>query len=329
MNGDHISRRDFLGAAAAGVAVGCRPRGPANPGRTDAELVELGAVEAVAALRAGELTAETYAKALLGRCEAGKPLNAFITLEPARVLEAAREADRRRSSGATLGDLHGLPIPIKDSVNTRDYPTTAGTPALRGFRPREDAPVVRALLGAGAIVLGKTNIHELSFGWTSNNLAFGAVHNPYDPRRIPGGSTGGTAAAVAARMAPLGVAEDTEGSIRVPAALCGIAGFRPTTGRYPSTGVAPISALFDSVGPHARSVADLTLFDRVVTGDSTPLAPVTLRGIRLGVPRGYYYADLDPDVDRIAVDVHRKLREAGAELVEVELPDLARLVDCL
>ena len=130
--------------------------------------------------------------------------------------------------------------------------------------------MVAALTAAGAIVLGKTNLHELSYGWTSNNLAFGAVHNPYDPTRVPGGSSGGTAAAIAARLAPLGVAEDTEGSIRVPAAFCGIAGFRPTTGRYSTQGCVPISPLFDQVGPHARTVADLALFDAVMTARLAP-----------------------------------------------------------
>src|SRR5205085_10496576 len=142
---------------------------------------------------------------------------------------------------------------------------------LREFRARAEARAVARLKGAGAFVLGKTNLHELSFGWTSNNLAFGPVRNPYDPGRIPGGSTGGTAAAVAARMAPLGVAEDTQGSVRVPAALCGICGFRPTTGRYPTAGTAPITPLFDQIGPHARDVADLALFDRVMTGDDRPI----------------------------------------------------------
>ena len=207
------------------------------------ELLELSAVDVVAKLRNGDIAAERYAAAILERCQQGQTLNAFITLPQEQVLEAARAADRLRGSGAKLGALHGLPIPVKDSVNTKDMPTTGGTPALRNFRPKQDAPIVRTLLAAGAIVLGKTNLHELSFGWTSNNLAFGAVHNPYDVRRIPGGSSGGTAAAVATRMAPLGVAEDTEGSIRVPAAMCGIAGFRPTTGRYVTTGAVPISRL--------------------------------------------------------------------------------------
>ena len=299
------------------------PPATANP------LIGLSAVQAVERMRRGELTAERYAGALLARCAAERALNAFISFEPARVLEAARAADRRRASGAALGALHGLPVPVKDSLNTREYPTTAGTPALRAFRPKLDAPIVDALVTAGAIVLGKTNLHELSYGWTSNNLAFGAVHNPYDPTRIPGGSSGGTAAAVAAGLAPLGVAEDTEGSIRVPAALCGIAGLRPTTGRYSTAGAVPISALFDQVGPHARCVADLALFDAVATGDHRPLAPATLKGVRLAVARGYWFGGLDPEVERVTAEALRKLQAAGVELIEAEVPELATLIDLI
>lgn len=290
------------------------------------DLPEISATRAVAAMAGGEITAEHYAAALMQRCEAGRALNAFITFEPEHVLEEARACDRRRHSGQALGPLHGLPIPIKDSVNTRHYPTTAGTPALRQFRPAQDAPVVRALLEAGAIVLGKTNLHELSFGWTSNNEAFGPVRNPYDRARIAGGSSGGTAAAVAARMAPLGVAEDTEGSIRVPAALCGIAGFRPTTARYPNAGVVPISALFDQVGSHARSVADLILFDSVVAPDRTPIRPTTLEGVILAVGPGYWFTGLHPEIERVATESLRKLQDAGAQLLEAEVPGLARLM---
>jgi mandelamide amidase len=290
------------------------------------KLSELSAVEAVQAMRDGSITAEEYALALLAQCQRGSGLNAFITLDPEQVLEAACAADRKRASGSDLGPLHGLPIPIKDSINTKDLPTTAGTPALRDFRPRENAPIVQTLLNAGATVLGKTNLHELSMGWTSNNLAFGAVRNPYDRSRIPGGSSGGTAVAVAARMAPLGVAEDTEGSIRVPAALCGIAGFRPTTGRYPSKGTAPISALFDQVGPHARCVADLALFDSVVTGSSSALAPRPLKGVKLGVVRDYWFDGLDAEVERVTEGALEKLQAAGVVLVESELAGLAYLV---
>ena len=261
--------------------------------KTTTDLTKLSAADAVTALRQADVSAEEYATSLLDRCESGKHLNAFIALDPSLVLESARAADRVRMSGADLGPLHGLPIPVKDSVNTKDYPTTGGTPALRNFRPSGDAELVRRLVNAGAIVMGKTNIHELSFGWTSNNLAFGAVHNPYDTSRIPGGSSGGTAVAIAAGMAPIGIAEDTEGSIRIPAALCGICGFRPTMHRYPNEGVVPITPLFDQVGPHARTVDDIVLFDSVITGQSNNIKPTSLKGIRVGISRGYFFESLD------------------------------------
>ena len=294
-----------------------------------ADFCALSAVDAVRALAQGDLSAETYANALLRRCAAGADLNAFITLEPERVLEAARQCDRRRHAGAQLGQLHGLPIAVKDSVNTVDLPTTAGTPALRHFRPAEDAPLVRTLRERGAVLLGKNNMHELSWGYTSTNQAYGAVRNPYDPARIPGGSSGGTAACIAYRMAPLGVAEDTEGSIRVPAALCGIVGFRPTTGRYPNAGTAPTTPLFDQLGPHARSVADLLLFDAALTGDPVESVPACLKGVRLGVIRSYYWTDLDPEVERIAEAALDTLRRAGVELLEGDLPEVQRLVGAI
>jgi Asp-tRNA(Asn)/Glu-tRNA(Gln) amidotransferase A subunit family amidase len=323
-----IPRRDFILGASATVAVTTSPISMSGvSGMGDAApLLKLSAGEAVGHMSRGEITVERYASALLERCRSASVLNAFITLEPDRVLEQARASDLHRQKGGRTGLLFGLPVPVKDSVNTRDYPTTAGTPALRHFQPAEDAPVVKALRDNGAIVLGKTNLHELSFGWTSNNLAFGAVHNPYDPRRIPGGSSGGTAVAIAAHMAPLGVAEDTEGSIRVPAALCGITGFRATTGRYPTRGCVPISPLFDQVGPHARTVSDLCLFDAVVTGDRQPLQPMPLKGQRFGIVREYFFTDLDPEVERLTNLALQRLEESGAEIVESTLPELERLI---
>jgi indoleacetamide hydrolase len=325
-----ISRRTFVLGTTATVAMsaaGARTESDSVKAPSDADLCNLSAVEAVAHMSQGALTSERYAQALLARCQSAHALNAFITLDPARVLEAARARDHERHAGAKSGPLFGLPIPVKDSVNTRDYPTTGGTPALRHFRPSQDAPVVAALRGAGALVLGKTNLHELSYGWTSNNLAFGPVRNPYDQSRIPGGSSGGTAAAIAARLAPLGIAEDTEGSIRVPAALCGIAGFRPTTGRYSTRGCVPISPLFDQVGPHARSVADLALFDSVVANDWQRLQAAPLKGLRLGIVRDYWFTDLDPEVERQTELALARLKEAGALIVETQLPGLASLID--
>jgi Asp-tRNA(Asn)/Glu-tRNA(Gln) amidotransferase A subunit family amidase len=326
-----ISRRNFVLGTAAVVAVSRSGAASATAVNDSAggetALCNLSAVDAVAHMSQGALSAERYAQALLAKCGSARDLNAFITLDPARVLEDARARDRERLAGARPGALFGLPIPVKDSVNTRDYPTTGGTPALRHFHPAADAPVVAALRAAGAVVLGKTNLHELSFGWTSNNLAFGAVRNPYDLSRIPGGSSGGTAAAIAAHFAPLGVAEDTEGSIRVPAAFCGIAGFRPTTGRYSTRGCVPISPLFDQVGPHARSVADLALFDSVVAKDAQKLQPSALKGLRLGVVRNYWFTDLDPEVERLIELAMARLKDAGVQVVETELPGLASLIE--
>lgn len=282
-------------------------------------LADLDAHQAVAAMAGGRLAARAYAEALLDRAEAGAALGAFLTLDPDHVCAMADEADRRLARGEAPGPLHGLPIPIKDSVATAGIATSAGTAALKNFVPAGDAAIVARLKAAGGFVMGKTAIHELSLGWTSDNQAFGPVRNPWDPTRIPGGSTGGTAAAVAARMAPLGVAEDTQGSIRVPAALCGIAGFRPTTGRYPSAGTAPISPLFDQVGPHARCVADLMLFDQAVTG-AVPALPIPAAAIRLGVPRDFFFDGVAPAVADTVATAFDRLRAAGVTLVDLPSP---------
>ena len=293
------------------------------------DMIGLSACDAVAAMSTGQFTALAYAEALLERCADRSDLNAFITLEPEAVRAAARAADARRAAGEKLGPLHGLPIPVKDSINTADLPTTAGTAALRKFRPAADATVVARLREAGAIMLGKTNLHELSFGWTSSNTAYGPVRNPWDVSRIPGGSSGGTAAAIAACMAPLGLAEDTQGSIRVPAALCGIAGFRPTTGRYPNDGCAPISSLFDQVGPHARHVVDLALFDAVMTADHAPVVGPALEGLRIGIAREYYFAGLDPAVAAVVEDVLQRLADAGVTIIEADVPGLSELIELI
>ena len=282
----------------------------------------LTAVQAVAAMRTGELACEDYARALLDRTAALARLNAFRTIDRERVLGEAREADRRRVAGEALGRLHGLPIPVKDSVNTRELPTTNGTRALADFRPADDAAVLKILLTEGAMVMGKTSIHELSRGWTSNNGAFGAVLNPYDPGRIPGGSSGGSAAAVAARMAPLAVGEDTLGSIRVPASFCGVIGFRPTFGRYPGEGIMPLTfGRFDQVGPFANVMADVVLFDDVLTR-AAPLADRSLAGLRLGVC-SFLWSDLDDEVERVGRELLQGLERAGVVLVREDIPEVA------
>jgi indoleacetamide hydrolase len=317
------NRRDFLAQATAlvvtlgaggfhGPAVAMMPR----------DLGNMGAVQALRALRRGDVSAEQYANYCLERAQALEGLGAFIALEPQRVLEAARAADRLRTAGKPLGPLHGLPIAVTDNIDAAGYATTAATPALRDNRPSINAPVLARLLEAGAILLGKTNMHELALGYTTNNPAYGTARNPYDQSRNPGGSSGGTAVAIAARMAPAGLGTDTVGSVRVPAALCGIAGFRPSTGRYPGEGIVPLSHTLDTAGSMARSVADLILLDAIMADDASPVEKIHLKGLRLGLARAYYWADLDAEVERIAADAVAKLREAGAEIVEVDLAPL-------
>lgn len=323
----NTSRREFLlqsSATAVLVAAGTASYGCGGSIRVEpADLTELSAADAIAAMVRGDITAEDYAHALLDRSARLQALNAFRVLVPDAVLEAARAADTRRASGATLGPLHGLPIPVKDSVNTTRYATSNGTAILRDFRPQTDAGVLRPLIDAGGYVMGKTNLHELSLGWTSAN-AFGAVHNPYDTSRVPGGSSGGSAVAVAARMAPLAIAEDTLGSIRIPATMCGICGLRPTYGRYPDDGIMPLTTSgFDQVGPLARTVEDLALFDSVVSGDSSMLPVVDLRDVRIGVA-DFFFADLDPEVERVAQAALDRLRDAGAVIVRADVPDDVR-----
>jgi len=253
----------------------------------DIELASLDAAQALVLLRRGDLGALEYADALLRRLPVHAALHAMTQVDPDAVRAAARRADQ--TSARDRGLLHGLPIVVKDNIDVAGLPCTAGSPALAGHRPAMDAACVEPLRGAGALVLGKSNLHEFALGVTSGNAAYGAVRNPHAPERIAGGSSGGTAAAIAARLAPAGLGTDTGGSIRIPAALCGVVGFRPSTGRWPSRGVVPISVPSrDTAAPMARSVADCALLDAVVCGADPSLPTVALRGLRLGVPREFW-----------------------------------------
>lgn len=319
----HIDRREFIAMvsfAAAGLSTGA-----CASGRDDATFAELTAREVLTRIREGALSAERYARYCLGQYEARRQLNCVTWLDKERVLEAARAVDSRRSKGASLGELAGLPMVVKDNIDTVGFPTTAGTESLRQAFPGRDAPIVGRLRDAGAILLGKSNMHELAAGGTSSNAVFGAVRNPYDESRIPGGSSGGTAAAIAARIVPAGLGSDTAGSVRIPAALCGIAGLRPTLplteqSLYTGGGIVPMSRDLDTIGPMARTVEDVALLDSAIRGVPMPEAHA-LRGLRLGAPRKHYWEMLDEGVAQIAEEAVRKLRDAGAEVVDVELPD--------
>ncbi len=288
-------------------------------------LHDLGVGEAAKAIRSGEITAERLAEALLVRASANANLGAFITLDPDNVRVAARRADQARASGASLGPLHGVPLALKDNLDTAELPTSGGTPGLAGNRPKRNAAIVDKLLGAGAIVLGKTNLHELAYGITNNNAAHGPARNPYAPDRIPGASSGGTGVAVAARIAPGGIGTDTGGSVRIPAALCGIVGLRPTTGRWSQAGVVPISHTRDTPGPMTRSVADCALLDGVVTGGPTEAAPAQLKGARIGVPRKHFWENLDPELEKICEGTLHRLTDAGIVFVDVDMSEEASL----
>jgi mandelamide amidase len=261
----------------------------------------------VAASSAREVIAESLAAA-----RDVAPLGAFLAL-----------ADRVE---AGEGPLAGVPLAVKDNLDTADLPTTAGTPALRGSRPGRDHRAVERLRAAGAAVIGKTNMHELALGITSNNSAFGPVRNPHDPSRSAGGSSGGSAVAVAAGVVPLALGTDTGGSVRVPAAHCGIVGWRPTVGRWPGDRIVPISRTRDTAGVLAARVADAALVDELVTGDAPAPAPDRLR---LGVPRAGFYTDLHPEVAECARRTLDRLADSGVELVETEVVGAHELdVDC-
>jgi mandelamide amidase len=290
-----------------------------------ATLHDLGVGAAAKAIRAGEISAEQLAEALLARAATFASLNAFIALDPDRVREAARKADKQRGTNTSLGPLHGVPLALKDNLNTAEMPTTGGTPGLANNRPKRNAAIVDKLFAAGAINFGKTNLHELAYGISNNNAAHGPARNPYAPDRIPGASSGGTGVAVSARVVPGGIGSDTGGSVRIPAALCGIVGFRPTTGRWSQAGIVPISHTRDTAGPMTRSVADCALLDGVVTGGPTEAAAARLKGLRLGVPRQHFWENLDTELEKICRSALDRLADAGIELVDVDMSEEARL----
>lgn len=280
-------------------------------------LVDLTASDVAELLECRILTSEQYARAVLQRADDLQALNAFVTRTPAaEVLEAARQSDRRRARGRAKGPLDGVPFVIKDNFDSAGLPTTSGTPALAGNRPLKNAAMLQRLLDGGAILIGKANMHELAFGVTSNNPATGAVHNPYDPSKIPGGSSGGSAAAVAAGIVPLALGSDTAGSVRIPAALSGTFGFVPSAGRYSTKGLMVVSNTQDRVGTLARSVRDLVLFDRVLDTNRPHVRPARLRGLRLGVDRPNFASNLDPAVSVLFERALTELRRRGVVLVE-------------
>jgi aspartyl-tRNA(Asn)/glutamyl-tRNA(Gln) amidotransferase subunit A len=298
-----------------------------NPPETIVEVAEL--------LRSRKVSPVELTRASLEKIEALNPiLNAFITVTADLALEQAHAAEAEIQRGGWKGPLHGVPIGLKDIIDTAGIPTTAASLVYRERVPAENAVVVRKLDDAGAILLGKQNLHEFAYGGSSMISAFGEVHNPWSPDHIAGGSSGGSAAAVAAGMGYAAIGTDTAGSIREPAALCGVVGLKPTYNRVSAEGVVPLSVSLDHVGPLARSVADATLIlQAIADGDGLP-PPDFLHQWgraktkwRVGVARKFFFEDLDAEVGASVEAAVASIKAFAVEVRDVALqPDNDRTV---
>jgi aspartyl-tRNA(Asn)/glutamyl-tRNA(Gln) amidotransferase subunit A len=285
-------------------------------------------------LQRRELSPIELTKDCLAKVENLNPaLNAFITVTAESALAQARAAEAQIQQGAWRGPLHGIPVALKDIIDTAGAPTTAASAVFKSRVPPEDAEVVRRLEDAGAVLLGKQNLHEFAYGGSSVISCFGAVHNPWDTACIAGGSSGGCAAAVAAGLCYGAIGTDTAGSIREPAALCGIAGLKPTYGRVSARGIIPLSVSLDHVGPIARTVADTAvLLDAIAGYDAKdpncaamPVDDYLLaldarpRKVRIGIPQKFFYEDLDPQVETAVEQALAVIKTLAAEVREIEL----------
>jgi aspartyl-tRNA(Asn)/glutamyl-tRNA(Gln) amidotransferase subunit A len=297
-------------------------------------------VEAAQALRKRNVSSAELTEAALGRIAADNPkLNAFLTVLADSARAQAEAADAELARGMDRGPLHGIPIAVKDVFETRGVRTTCGSVLFKDNVPVRDAAVVERLAAAGVVLVGKTGMHELAYGITSNNPHFGTIRNPRDPDRIPGGSSGGSGAAVAANMVFMAMGSDTGGSIRIPASFCGTVGLKPTTGRVSRYGVMPLDFSLDHMGPLTRSARDAALtlqaiagFDprdetssQVPVGDYLPSPKCSVRDIRIGLPQNFYFDRLDPDVDAAVRAMAAKAESLGARVIPVQVPDIAAL----
>ena len=281
--------------------------------------------ELIQKMSTGAISSQSMLKEALTNIDNNIDHNAFITIDREGALSKAIQYDKLREMGELIGPLHGILVAVKDNIHVAGLPNTAGTLALKNFIPKEDAIVVKRLKEAGAIVIGKTNMHELAYGVTSDNKTFGAVGNSKSGAFIAGGSSGGTGTAVALNMASIGIGTDTGGSARIPSALNGIVGFRPTTDRYPTDGMTRISSTRDTVGPMVSSVEDCQLLDEILSGEKNNYQEMTLKGLRIGVPREYFYENLEPLIAEKTEHLLKQIKQAGAELVFENLNNVGEM----
>jgi len=300
------------------------------------EITRLSAREIARRVRRGDLRAAEAAEAFLARAERlGPKLNTWITLDREGALRSARAVDAAAAAGRDPGPLAGVPVGLKDLIDVAGLPTTAGSRIDRERIARADAPLARRLKEAGALILGKLNLHEYAFGATGHNPHWGDQKNPWDTGRITGGSSGGSGNAVASGQAAIAIGSDTGGSVRIPASLCGVVGHKPTFGLVGKAGCVPLSWSLDTFGPLAASAGDCALAMSVLAGHE-PADPSSLsgpapdflgaldsplRGFRVGHAKSYYAGASDPAVAEAVERAARALAEAGAQVVEVDIPD--------
>jgi len=307
--------------------------------KSESELAFLSIEQTARLLRRKEISPVDLVNVAIARIERLNPsMNAFLTVVADRARKQARLAERellgkkRGSRSNITSPLFGIPIALKDNFYTRGIRTTAGSKILANFIPKEDSEVAARLHQMGAILLGKTNMHEFAYGITNENPHYGPVHNPWATERISGGSSGGSAAATAAGMCFGSVGTDTGGSIRIPAALCGIVGLKSTYGLVSVSGVIPLAPSFDHAGPLARSVVDACILLQAIAGkypaDAKPpdfrkLGRTRLRRFRLGWPKDYFFERIDPEVQQVIGVAGKVLQQIGARIQDVSLPHLA------
>jgi aspartyl-tRNA(Asn)/glutamyl-tRNA(Gln) amidotransferase subunit A len=297
-------------------------------------LTSLTATEIVAGIKSARFSAEEVAKAFLERTAKLKNLNIYVHLDESVVLNQARAVDTRLKAGEDVGPLAGLPVAIKDLICVEGEPTTCGSRMLQGFRPPYNATVIEKLKASGAVLYGKANMDEFAMGSSTENSCYGPSLNPWDPSRIPGGSSGGSAAAVAAMTSPVSLGSDTGGSIRQPAALCGLVGLKPTYGRVSRYGLIAFASSLDQIGPFTWNVPDMALLMEVISGgdqrdatsipDAVPAYSAEIEKrpekLRIGVVREFFGEGLDPEVAAAVQETIAVYQKMGAEIKEVSLP---------